>query len=151
MQMETWGAAPMKLRNACCHVLADIRGKDGGIGLKTGLGLAKFAGTMYFSLMTGGMYGSPMGGFSAMRMMNMGGAGMLGNPALMQMQSGMGATGKGLDRTAGAAGFILQQAMAGGSSAGLRPGPSFDAALDDAIQDAGKKVVDSLKKLPPAK
>ena len=64
-------------------------GKDGGAGFKTGLGVAKFAGSMYLrSFYMGGMYGSPMGALNTMRMMNMGGMGMLGNPALMQMQGG---------------------------------------------------------------
>jgi hypothetical protein len=129
-------------------------GKDGGMGLKTGLGVAKFAGSMYLNMYMGGMYGSPMGAFNTMRIMNMGGMGMLGNPALMEMQSGMGAMrmGMGADRTAGAASYIMQQAMMGAAApAGSQGGPSFDAALDDAIQDAGKNVVETLKKPLPAK
>jgi hypothetical protein len=42
--------------------------------------------------------------------------------------------------------FVMQQAMAAASDGGSQGGPSFDAALTDAIQDAGKEVVDSLKK-----
>lgn len=129
-------------------------GKDGGVGLKTGLGLAKFAGTMYLKMYTGGLYGSPMGAFNTMRIMNMGGMGILGSPALMEMQGGLGAMrmGMGADRTAGAANYIMQQAIMGAaSSAGSQGGPSFDSALDDAIQDAGKNVVDALKKPLPAK
>ena len=130
-------------------------GKDGGMGLKTGLGVAKFAGSMYLSMYMGGMYGSPMGAMNTMRMMNMGGMGMLGNPALMGMQGGMGmgatAMGIGADPTAGAASYIMQQAIMGAASAGSQGGPSFDAALDGAVQDAGKEVVNSLKKPLPAK
>ena len=63
-------------------------GKDGGIGLKTGLGLAKFAGSMYLKMYMGG-YASQLSALGAARMMNLGG---MGNPALMQMQSGLGAT-----------------------------------------------------------
>ena len=130
-------------------------GKDGGIGLKTGLGVAKFAGSMYLSMYMGGMYGSPMGAMNTMRLMNMGGMGMLGNPALMGMQGGMGMgamrMGMGADPTAGAASYIMQQAIMGAASAGSQGGPSFDAALDGAVQDAGKDIVDSLKKLPAKK
>ena len=102
----------------------------------------------------GGMYGSPMGAMNSMRMMNMGGMGMLGNPALMGMQGmGMGTMrmGIGADPTAGAASYIMQQAIMGAASAGSQGGPSFDAALDGAVQDAGKDVVTSLKKPLPAK
>ena len=67
---------------------------------------------------------------------------------------GMGAMrmGMGADRTAGAASYVMQQAMMGAAAAaGSQGGPSFDAALDDAIEDAGKDVVDTLKKPLPAK
>jgi len=120
-------------------------GKDGGIGLKTGLGLAKFAGSMYLRMYMGG-YASQLSALGEARMMNLGGM----NPALMQMQTGLGAArfgGSGFDRTAGAAMYVMQQTMAGASAGGeSHGGPSFDAALDDAIQDAGKEVVDSMKK-----
>ena len=65
------------------------------------------------------------------------------------MQSGIGAMrmGMGADRAAGAASYIMQQAMMGAAAAaGAQGGSSFDAALDEAIQDAGKKVVETLKK-----
>ena len=126
-------------------------GKDGGIGLKTGLGLAKFAGSMYLRMYMGGMLGSQLSAFNAAGMMNLGGM----NPALLQMQSGLGVAsigGSGFDRTAGAAMYVMQQAMAGAAlGGGLQGGPSFDAALDDAIQDAGKEVVDSMKKAAAVK
>jgi hypothetical protein len=121
-------------------------GKDGGIGVKTGLGLAKFAGSMYLRMYMGG-YASQLSALGAARMMNLGGM----NPALMQMQTGLGATrfgGSGFDRTAGAALYVMQQTMAGASAGGeSQGGPSFDAALENAIQDAGKEVVDSMKKV----
>ena len=115
-------------------------GKDGGMGVKTGLGLARVAGSLYLR------YASPLGALNSMGMMNMGGMGMLGNPMLMQMQGGgvMG-TGRGLDRTASAGMFLMDQAMAGASA---RPdgGPSFDAALDEALDEGAKKVVENLRK-----
>ena len=48
---------------------------------------------------------------------------------------------------------FMQQAMVGGASAsGAQGGPQFDAALDDALSDAGKTVIETLKKpLPPQK
>jgi hypothetical protein len=116
-------------------------GKDGGVGVKTGLGLVRVAGTLYLKMMTGGMYGSPLSAMNAASMMNIGGMGMLGNPALM----GSMGSGRKMDRTAGAASFLMQQAMTG-SSAGPGSGPSFDSALGDAVQDAAKNVVDNLKK-----
>jgi hypothetical protein len=96
------------------------------------------------------MGGSPMGAFNTMHLMNMGGMGMLGNPALMAMQTGMGGgmrMGMGLDRTAGAASFLTQQAMMGGTPSALaQQGPSFDAPLGDALEGAAKNVVEALKK-----
>ncbi len=127
-------------------------GKDGGVDLKTSLKLAKLAGTLYLKMYMGGMYGSQLSALSTVRMMNLGG---LGNPALMQLQSSLGPTqigGSGMDRTAGAAMFVMQQAMAGAAASTMsQGGPSFDAALDEAIQDAGKDVVESLKKVTPVK
>jgi hypothetical protein len=77
--------------------------------------------------------------------------GMLGNPALMNMQMrglglGMGPR-VGIDPTAGAASFLMQQAMGMDALAGVAGGgQSFDAALDEAVQNAAKAVSESLKK-----
>jgi hypothetical protein len=117
-------------------------GNDGGIGFKTGLRLARVAAMMYLR------YASPIGALNSMQMMNMGGmGGFLNNPMLIQMQAGPGlaGTGGGVDRTAGAAMFLLDQAMAGGSG-GAQEGPSFDASLAEALQDGAKKVGDNLKR-----
>jgi len=38
-----------------------------------------------------------------------------------------------------------------GASAGSQDGPSFDSALNEAIEDAGKEVVDAVKKAAPVK
>jgi len=93
----------------------------------------------------GGMYGSPLSAFNAASMMNIGGMGALGNPALMSGMSGL-RMGVGLDRSAGAATFLMQQAMMGASSSGMSQGPSFDAPLGNALEDAAKRVAESLKK-----
>jgi hypothetical protein len=98
------------------------------------------------------MYQSPIGMLNAVAMMNMGGMSIIGNPALMQMQ-GMGSgmrTGMGADRTAGAASYLMQQAITG-AAPGAGSGPSFDAALDEAVRDAGRDVAETLKKPLPAK
>ncbi|MEO6222303.1 MAG: hypothetical protein ABIP90_03570 [Vicinamibacterales bacterium] len=141
VQLVAPGAKPM--------LSTKTGGKDGGMGFKTGLGIAKFAGSMYLKMATGGMFGGQMGLLNTMRVMNMGGMGILGNSAMMEMQSGLGGLrmGRGLDRTAGAANFIMNQAMMGAAAASSsQGGPSFDAALNDAVKDAGKKVVEALKK-----
>ena len=124
-------------------------GKDGGVGFKTGLGLAKFAGSLYLKMYMGGMYGNPLTALNTMKMMNLG---AMGNPALMQMQAGLGPGigGSNVDRTAGAAMYVMQQAMSG-ADAGSQDGPSFDSALNEAIQDAGKEVVETMKKAATVK
>ena len=98
-------------------------------------------------------YASPLGALNSMQMMNMGGmGGFLNNPMLMQMQGGaggmggLGMGGGGIDRTAGAAMFIMDQAMAGASGGGAQEGPSFDASLAEALQDGAKKVSENLKR-----
>jgi hypothetical protein len=58
-------------------------GKDGGVGFKTGLGLAKLAGSLYLKIYMGGMYGSPLTALNTIKMMNIA---AMGNPTLMQMQ-----------------------------------------------------------------
>jgi hypothetical protein len=122
---------------------ANTSGNDGGIGIKTGLRLARAAAMLYLR------YASPLGALNAMQMMNMGGmGGFLSNPMLMQMQGGaggLGMGGRGIDRTAGAAMFMMEQAMAGGSG-GAQEGPSFDASLAEALQDGAKKVAENLKR-----
>jgi len=120
-------------------------GKDGGVGLKTGLKLAKFAGSVYLKFYMGGMMAGQMSAFSQMQMMHIGGMGNVGS--MMPMMSG----GRSVDRTAGAANFVMQQVLAGASASANQGGPSFDAALEDAIEDAGKDVIDSIKKATPAK
>jgi hypothetical protein len=140
------------------------KGKDGGFDMKTGLGMARFAGTMYMNLMTGRLM---MNALSASMAGNLQGMGMLGNPALFNMQaqglglgmgSAMGSVGPGmpgmgmrmgLDPTAGAASFLMQQALSAegpGGLSGQAAGPSFDAALDEALKNAAKSVVEDVKK-----
>jgi hypothetical protein len=115
-------------------------GNDGGIGFKTGLRLARAAAMMYLR------YASPLAAMNSMQMMNLGGMGMLGNPMLMQMQgAGVMGTGRSLDRTAGAAMFMMD-AMASGSSSGASEGPSFDASLAEAIEGAAKKTRESVSR-----
>jgi hypothetical protein len=115
-------------------------GKDGGMGFKTGLRLARAAAMMYLR------YASPLSSMNSMAMMNMGGMSALGNPGLMQMQSAsVIGTGRGLDRTAGAAMFMMD-AIATGSSAGMAGGPSFDASLAEAIEGAAKKTRENVNR-----
>jgi len=132
------------------------KGKDGGFDMKTGLGVAKFAGTMYMNMMTGKMM---MNALNQSMTGNLGGMGMLGNPAMMNMQKqglgmkagmqvGMG-MGMGIDPTAGAASFLMQQSMASNTAlSGVtgQGGQTFDAALSEALQNAAKSVADNLKK-----
>ena len=66
------------------------------------------------------------------------------------MKSGMQMV-VGIDPTAGAAAFLMQQSMA--SNIGLSglpgQGPSFDAVLGEALESAAKAVSESLKKVEP--
>jgi hypothetical protein len=119
-------------------------GKDGGVGFKTGLKLAKVAGAVYMKFYMGGMMMGQMSALSQMQMMNIGG---MGNVGSMMMPMGYGSS---IDRTAGAASYVMQQVMAG-AAMGASQGPSFDAALEDAITDAGKDVVESIRRAPVKK
>ena len=135
-----------------------VKGKDGGGTAKAGLGIAKFAA---MSMMMGPMMMSGMYRFNPMAGANMGGLGMLGNPAMFRMQAmgmGMGigrgaAPGRamGIDQTAGAASFLMQQAMAmnNASAGGGAGGPSFTESLDEALENAAKAIADAMKKGEP--
>ena len=136
---------------------SNAKGKDGGFDMKTGLNVAKFGASMYFNMMGGKMM---MNALNMSTTGNLGGMGLLGNPAMMSMQArglgggvggglGGGGIGKmmGLDPTAGAASFLMQQAMSSTNIPGVgQQGPSFDAALGDALEHAAKGVADTLKK-----
>jgi hypothetical protein len=119
-------------------------GKDGGVGLKTGLKVAKFAGSVYLKFYMGGMMAGQMSAFSSLQTLNMGGMGSMGS--MMPMGGGS------VDRTAGAASFVMQQVMAGAAAgAAAQSGPSYEAALENAIEDASKEIVESVKKATPVK
>jgi hypothetical protein len=127
------------------------KGKDGnGFTLQTGLGIARFAGTMYLSAFAGPMMGARLSSFGAA---NLGGMGMLGNPMLYQTQvGGLGGFGRGagIDGTAGAASYLMQQALTMNDLGGLvgtpGQGPSYDESLGEAVQNAAKAVQKSLQK-----
>jgi hypothetical protein len=128
------------------------KGKDGsGFTLKTGLGLAKFAGSMYLSMMAGPMM---MYRLNSMGAANMGGMGMLGNPMLYRVQGAAGLSGlgrgMGMDPTAGAASFVIGTAMQmddlGGYVGVPGQGPSYDESLGEAVQNAAKAVQKALEK-----
>ena len=129
------------------------KGKNGGgaFDLATGMGFARFAGTMYMNMMTGKL---SMNALNQSMSGQLGGMGMLGNPALMNMQTqGLGLRAGmpgalGIDPTAGAASFLVQQALASNVPTSGVPGqgPSFDAALGDALKSAANSVSDNLKK-----
>jgi len=134
------------------------KGKDGST-LQNSLGLARFAGGMYMTMFMGPMGPQMMSRLyrvSGLTGGNLGGLGMLGNPALFQMQSmslGMGlrtggGSGVGIDQTAGAASFLVQQTMAmnEASSAGAAGGPSYAESLAEALDNASKAVVKGLEK-----
>jgi hypothetical protein len=133
VQLIPVGAAKPKMQSTS-------EGNDGGIGFKTGLRLARAAAMLYLR------YASPLAAMNTMSMMNLGGMGMLGNPALMQMQgAGVVGGGRTFDRTALAAMYMMD-AMAAGSSAGMSEGPSFDASLAEALEGAAKKTRESLNR-----
>lgn len=121
-----------------------VKGKEGGFSLKDGLGIAKFAGGMYLSMMAGPQMFAHLNSYGAA---NMGGMSMLGNPMLNQLQmGGLGGLGKGvgIDATAGAASYLMMQGMAMNSMGGLAgatpSGTSFDSSLDKAMENAAKAV-----------
>jgi hypothetical protein len=58
---------------------------------------------------------------------------------------GMGGFG-GIDRTAGAAMFVMNQAMAGAGGDASQDGPSFDASLAEALQKGARKIAENLKR-----
>lgn len=131
----------------------NVKGKDGGFDVKAGLGVARFAGSMYLNVMTGRMMMNALSGSMAG---NLKGVGMLGNPALFNMQaqslgslmeSGPGMR-MGMDPTAGAASFLMQQAMAGEAMPGApgQSGPSFDAALTEALKNGAKALSENVRK-----
>lgn len=131
-----------------------VKGKTGGgLDLKSGLGVAKFAGGVYMNMMTGRLM---MNALNQSMAGNLSGMGMLGNPATMSMQTqglgmkaGMGMQmGMGIDPTAGAASFLMQQSMASTAltSGAAGQGPSFDAAIGEALENAAKAVSENLKK-----
>lgn len=134
MQLVAPGSKPRLSKNAS--------GKDGGVGFKTTLKVAKFAGSVYMKFYMGGMLMGQLSAMSSMQQMNLGGMGNMGS--MMPMGGGTA------DRTSNAAMFVMQQVVAG-AAMGSQGGPSYDAALEDAIQDAGKDVVESIKKATPAR
>ena len=126
-----------------------VTGKDGGgFSVQTGLGLAKFAGSMYLTMMVGPQMFAHLNSYGAA---NLGGMSTLGNPMFTQMQmGGLGGLGRGagIDATAGAASYLLVQGMAMNNVNGLvgapGSGPSFDKSLGKATEDAAKAVAKAL-------
>jgi hypothetical protein len=127
------------------------KGKDGsGFTMQTGLGLARFAGSMYMGMMMGPSMMYRLNGLGGA---NLGGMGMLGSPDVFRMQTGclagLAGGAMGVDGTAGAASYLLQQAMAMNSTGGLvgmpGQGPSYDASLGEALDGAVKAVTKSLQ------
>ena len=134
----------------------NAKGKDGGgFDLKSGLGVARFAGGMYMNMMTAGMfarYGSGLGYSYGLNGLN--GVSMLSNPCLYRMQSrGLGATvaGTGMDMSAGAASYLMQSAVnmnAASALVGLpgQGGPSYEESLGEAVQNTAKAVQKAVQK-----
>jgi len=126
-----------------------VTGKDGGgFSVQTGLGLAKFAGSMYLTMMVGPQMFAHLNSYGAA---NLGGMSTLGNPMFTQMQmGGLGGLGRGagIDATAGAASYLLVQGMAMNNVNGLvgapGSGPAFDKSLGKAAEDAAKAVAKAL-------
>jgi hypothetical protein len=131
------------------RLATSVTGKDGGgFSVQTGLGLAKFAGSMYLTMMVGPQMFAHLNSYGAA---NLGGMSTLGNPMFTQMQmGGLGGLGRGagIDATAGAASYLLVQGMAMNNVNGLvgapGSGPSFDKSLGKAAEDAAKAVAKAL-------
>jgi hypothetical protein len=133
----------------------NAKGKDGGgFNLKSGIGIAKFAGGMYMNMMTAGMFsrlGSSGYGYG---LNGMSGVSMLSNPGLYRMQTrGLGATvaGTGIDMSAGAASYLMQSAVnmnAASALVGLpgQAGPSYEESLGEAVQNTAKAVQKAVQK-----
>jgi len=128
------------------------KGKDGsGFSLQSGLGIAKFAGTMYVGMFVGPQMFMRL---NSMGISHLSGMGLLGDPNLIRYQMGgmsvMGGSGRGIDATANAAGFLIQQSMAMNQMTGLvgvpGAGPSYDESLGEAVQNAAKAVQKALQK-----
>ena len=130
----------------------NAKGKTGG-GTFDVKNVAKSLGTNYVNLMTGRLM---MNALNKAMYQNLGGMGVLNDPNLLNMQvQGMnvgpqgGLRGLGLDPTARAASFLMQQSMAATtltSSALGAQAPSLEEALADALKSAAKSVSDNLKK-----
>ena len=125
------------------------KGKDGGgFSLQTGLGLARLAGGIYLSMMMGPQLFARLNGYGAG---NLGGVGLLGDPALFKLQTGglTGvAAGVGVDSTAGAASYLMHQAVTMSQTRSLvgmpGQGPSYEESLGEAVQSATKAVQKAL-------
>lgn len=130
----------------------NAKGKTGG-GAFDVKNVAKSLGSTYVNLMTGRLM---MNALNKSMAKNLGGMGMLNDPSLLNMQvQGMnvgptgGLRGLGLDPTAGAASFLMQQSMAATTLTGTALGPqapSLEEALGDALKSAARSVSDNLKR-----
>ena len=127
-----------------------VKGKDGGgFSLQTGLGLARLAGGIYLNMMMGPQLFARLNGYGAG---NLGGVGLLGDPALFRMQTGglSGVTaGVGVDATAGAASYLMHQALTMSQTRSFvgmpGQGPSYDESLGEAVQNTTKAVQKALQ------
>ena len=130
----------------------NAKGKTGG-GAFDVKNVAKGLASNYVNLMTGRFM---MNALNKSMAKNLGGMGMLNDPNLLNMQvQGMnvgptgGLRGLGLDPTARAASFLMQQSAAAGaltSGALGAQAPSLEEALADALKSAAKSVSDNLKR-----
>ena len=128
------------------------KGKTGG-GAFDVKNVAKSLGSNYMNLMTGRFM---MNAMNKAMTKNLGGMGVMSDPNLLNMQvQGMnlgpqgGLRGLGLDPTARAASFLVQQSAAASaltSGALGAQAPSLEEALADALKSAAKSVSDNLKR-----